>query len=70
MTSWDEYLKEDLLGSGNLQCAAIAGQDGEIWAQSDNWKISSDDVEAALKTDDLYEKGIHINNEHYVKRKY
>ncbi|CAL4058645.1 unnamed protein product [Meganyctiphanes norvegica] len=39
--SWDSYISDQLLASGNVQKGAICGLDGSVWAVSDSWGIQA-----------------------------
>lgn len=37
--SWQDYVDKQLLASGCVQQAVIAGQDGSVWAKSDGFEV-------------------------------
>lgn len=39
--SWQDYVDKQLLASRCITKAAIAGLDGNVWAKSDNFDVSS-----------------------------
>ncbi|KAL4712955.1 hypothetical protein ACJJTC_012025 [Scirpophaga incertulas] len=42
--SWQDYVDKQLMASRCVTKAAIAGHDGNVWAKSDNFEISKDEV--------------------------
>lgn len=38
--SWQDYVDRQLLSSGCVSKAAIAGLDGHVWAKSDGFEVS------------------------------
>ena len=38
--SWQNYIDEQLMGSGLVEKAIIAGHDGTLWAKSENISVS------------------------------
>merc|ERR1711953_412390 len=42
--SWQSYVDEQLIASGMVTAAAIAGHDGNIWAKSNGFNASPDEV--------------------------
>ena len=38
--SWQNYVDQQLMGSGLLNSAIIAGHDGTIWAKSEKVNVS------------------------------
>jgi len=42
--SWQSYVDNQLMGSGMVEKAIIAGHDGTIWAKSDNINPSTDEL--------------------------
>merc|ERR1712004_882160 len=47
--SWQSYVDEQLIASGMVTAAAIAGHDGNIWAKSNGFNASPDEVKRLLK---------------------
>lgn len=47
--SWQEYVDSSLVGSGNVQEAAIIGFDGIIWATSATLKLNNEDCQTIIK---------------------
>ena len=41
--SWDQYVNEQLVGTGNVSKAAICGLDGSCWAKSSDWAITPEE---------------------------
>lgn len=39
--SWQDYVDKQLLASRCVTKAAIAGHDGNVWAKSDNFEVST-----------------------------
>merc|ERR1712047_165642 len=46
--SWQSYVDEQLIASGMVTAAAIAGHDGNIWAKSNGFNASPDEVKRLL----------------------
>merc|ERR1711926_44764 len=46
--SWQSYVDEQLIASGMVTAAAIAGHDGNIWAKSNGFNASLDEVKRLL----------------------
>lgn len=42
--SWQDYVDRQLLSSGCVSKAAIAGLDGHVWAKSDGFEVSKDEI--------------------------
>ncbi|XP_047987380.1 profilin [Cydia fagiglandana] len=42
--SWQDYVDKQLMASRCVTKAAIAGHDGNLWAKSDGFEISKDEV--------------------------
>jgi len=42
--SWQDYIDKQLLASKCVNRAVIAGQDGNIWAKSDGFEVSKDEI--------------------------
>lgn len=73
--SWQTYIDEHLMcqlpGGGQLQHAAIVGQDGGVWAQSGSFpEISGDEVAALVQgltdSSQLAQSGVRIGGEKYM----
>lgn len=39
--SWQNYVDQQLVGSGHIVKAVIAGHDGTLWAKSNNIEVST-----------------------------
>merc|ERR1712002_1172767 len=58
--SWQSYVDTQLI-SKDLKGAAIAGLDGNIWAKSEGFNITVDEIKTVLNNFDKPSKGgIHI----------
>ncbi|XP_071491157.1 profilin-1B-like [Diadema antillarum] len=66
----DDYIDKTLMSSGNLQHAAIAGLDGQIWASSDDFKITPAEVGMLIRGfttgDSLRQNGLLIGGVKYI----
>lgn len=40
--SWQDYVNKQLMGSKCVTKAAIVGHDGNVWAKSDGFEVSTD----------------------------
>jgi len=75
--SWQAYVDSSLVGSGNVDKAAIVSAAGDsVWAQSTGFTISPTEMKtivAALgggaATDKIWGEGVHITGEKYVVTK-
>jgi len=41
--SWDSYVNDQLVGTGQVSKAAICGLDGSCWAKSSDWAITPEE---------------------------
>ncbi|XP_076047898.1 profilin chickadee [Oratosquilla oratoria] len=68
--SWDDYVKQQLLGTKQVTKAAILGHDGTVWAKSDNWDIYPEDsqriVDGFKDNDKLIQSGVTIGGDKYI----
>jgi len=68
--SWQSYVDNQLMGSGIVEEAIIAGHDGTIWAKSDRVKPSTDELSLLSNSFDDQSKltmsGLHMSGEKYV----
>merc|ERR1712180_475843 len=68
--SWDKYVSDQLLATGNVQKGAICGLDGSIWAVSEKWEVTGQeakDLASAFKDPSiLHQKGIVVAGEKYM----
>ena len=46
--SWQYYVNTQLVGK-DLKNAAIAGHDGNLWAKSENFNVTQDEMKAILE---------------------
>ena len=46
--SWQSYVDDQLLATKQVTKAAIAGHDGTIWATSEGFSVSQEEVKAIL----------------------
>nr|ALS04989.1 profilin [Calanus sinicus] len=49
--SWQDYVNTQLVGK-NLKEAAIAGHDGNLWAKSANFNVTSGEIQTILQNYD------------------
>lgn len=47
--SWQEYIDKQLMASGVVKHAVIAGHDGNIWAKDDQFNPTEDDLSKVFK---------------------
>jgi len=63
--TWDAYITDQLLGSGNVQKAAILGHDGNTWATSEGFAVSQDEalkmLAAFTSPDAMRASGMYVN---------
>ncbi|GAB6028207.1 hypothetical protein CHUAL_002404 [Chamberlinius hualienensis] len=68
--SWQEYIDKQLMASGVVKHAAIAGHDGAIWAKSEQFNTSDDDLLNVSKGFGdkglLQTSGLTIGGERYI----
>jgi len=68
--SWQEYVDKQLLASKCVSKAAIAGHDGGIWAKSDNFEITKEElakvVQGFEKADILQSAGVTLAGQRYI----
>lgn len=68
--AWQDYVDSNLVGTGNIQQAAICGYDGNPWAISPGFKVTSTEVKNVLAgfTDpsNLRSQGMFIAGEKYL----
>jgi len=68
--SWQSYVDEQLVGTGNISKAAIIGLDGNAWAQSAGFALKAGEGAklAALfkKPTDAFAQGITVDNTKYL----
>ncbi|XP_011306077.1 profilin [Fopius arisanus] len=53
--SWQDYVDKQLLASKCVTKAAIAGHDGNLWAKSDGFEVSKDELAKLLQGFDSQE---------------
>jgi len=68
--SWQNYVDQQLVGSGHIVKAVIAGHDGTLWAKSNNIEPSKDEL-AKLSSSfgeqsNLAMSGVHMGGEKYI----
>lgn len=44
--SWDQYVSDQLVGTGHVSKAAICGTDGSIWAKSPDWNVTPEELKS------------------------
>jgi len=68
--SWQSYVDNQLMGSGLVEEAIIAGHDGTIWAKSESVKPTPDELSQLSNSFDDQSKlavsGLYIGGEKYV----
>jgi len=68
--SWQEYIDKQLMASGVVKHAVIAGHDGIIWAKSDKFNPIDDDMISVFKGFGdkglLQTSGLTIGGERYI----
>lgn len=70
--SWQDYVDKQLLASRCVTKAAIAGHDGNVWAKSEGFEVSSTPTENTKKRerDSAYRKEIGRTGERKRECKY
>ncbi|GJE98237.1 profilin [Phanerochaete sordida] len=67
--SWQVYVDQNLVGTGQVARAAILGQQGGIWARSAGFSLSADEQKAILTVhsnlDYTRVRGITLNGKKY-----
>jgi len=68
--SWQSYVDNQLMGSGLVEKAIIAGHDGTIWAKSKNIEPSADELSKMSSCfadqSPLTMSGVYVGGEKYV----
>merc|ERR1712156_1405910 len=66
--SWQSYVDEQLIASGMVTAAAIAGHGGNIWAKSNGFNASPDEVKRLLSNwgPNLAMDGVTVNAFKYM----
>lgn len=68
--SWQSYVDDQLISTGYVAAAAIAGHDGSIWAKSGSFNCSPDEVKKILGSWDnasaMGMSGITVNGLRYM----
>jgi len=67
--SWQEYVDNQLVGSGDVSKAAICGLDGAIWAISAGFEVTAAETAALVKSfgkDDLTMTGLMIGGTKFI----
>jgi len=68
--SWQSYIDEHLLGTGNVTHAVITGHDGNIWATSKDFNITPEECKIGAgkfnDEDSLQSSGITIGGIKYL----
>merc|ERR1712002_201070 len=67
---WQGYIDNQLMGSGIVKKAVIAGLDGTIWAKSDNWNPTPEELQIVVNGIDdqssLTMTGVYLSGIRYV----
>jgi profilin len=65
-----KYYVDQLIASGRVKEAAICGLNGDVWAQSDNFAVSKEEVIALLCgmefPSQLYTYGVYVADKRYI----
>lgn len=65
--SWQEYVDNSLVGSGNVERACIIGLDGGVWATSAGFQLAPAEITAILQgyqhPETFYQNGVRIDDE-------
>jgi profilin len=68
--SWQSYVDDQLLATKVVTKAVIAGHDGSIWAASEGFKISTEDIKKLLvnfeNRDTLAQNGVTVAGTRYI----
>ncbi|XP_055685574.1 profilin [Lutzomyia longipalpis] len=68
--SWQDYVDNQLMASGCVQKAAIAGHDGGVWAKSDEFEVTKDEISKLVKgfekQDLLTSGGVTLAGQRYI----
>jgi len=68
--SWQSYVDDQLMNTKMVTHAVICGHDGNIWAQSANFKVSPDELRALIgkfaNTDQLAQTGVTVGGTKYM----
>jgi len=68
--SWQSYVDDQLLATKSVTKAAIAGHDGTIWANSEGFAVSGEEVKMILSnfgdSDKLAQNGLTIAGSRYI----
>ena len=68
--SWQSYVDDQLLNTKMVTHAVICGHDGNIWATSNNFGITPDELRALISkynnTDQLAQSGVTIAQKKYM----
>jgi len=67
--SWQNYVDKQLMGTGLITKAVIAGHDGTIWAKSSNIEPTREELAKVASsipdTSPLYMSGVHMGGEKF-----
>uniref|UniRef100_A0A1L8E5E0 Profilin n=1 Tax=Nyssomyia neivai TaxID=330878 RepID=A0A1L8E5E0_9DIPT len=68
--SWQDYVDNQLLASKCVHKAAIAGHDGGVWAKSDEFEVTKDEISKLVKgfekQDLLTSGGVTLAGQRYI----
>ncbi|KAF9174001.1 profilin, required for normal timing of actin polymerization in response to thermal stress [Mortierella sp. AD011] len=72
--SWQEYVNNQLVGTGKVKKAAIFGHDGSLWAGSPDFKVGAAEAQKLIKAfqdpKDILTDGFYLEGTKYVLLRY
>jgi len=71
--SWQAYVDQSLVGTGNIDKAVIIGLDGTVWASSAGFSIPANELKVIIDSFDdksdpkkVISEGVKVNGEKYM----
>ncbi|KAN0042659.1 hypothetical protein ACTA71_011469 [Dictyostelium dimigraforme] len=68
--SWQQYIDEQLIGSGLCSAAILSNSDGSVWAKSPNMTISKQEADALIalykNPAEVFAKGVTVGGIKYM----
>jgi len=68
--SWQDYIDVQLLGSGHVSRACIAGLDGNVWAKSENFNVTPEEMKKVVNgfadMASLPQSGVTVGGDRYI----